>query len=383
MLDTQSEFDISNLKMLTPADKSYVWLVACDLLALVLFIWQTVYETTNAHTDIGAEISVGSASRLWLALTLRQTCLFVVAGLTLLHVRLGRPVSFGKKHWKLAVLTGLLVITSTSIAAVLAGARKPTLFVGLLSYTGTLAVLSTAAWCGLVGTLLHIRRNLARLNAEAAEPAWPPASALNEPTVPRAARFKAEDIEKLKDGGSWITSPGGSRRESLVSAFSFSTRDARSRRASGASSPRQAPRAATPSLRIKSTYRFPGEQSSERDTQRECAPSSIPPVIMFPENLAGSCSPTSALPVESGTGAAASYLPSETGVINTMTAWSYPKDVQTVPRSVSVTPFGSANSRAQNSLPTREMITNTLLPSSALSPPARVGSPSAQGRRIV
>jgi hypothetical protein len=357
--------------MLTPADKSYVWLVACDLLALVLFIWQTVYETTNAHTDIGAEISIGGASRLWLALTLRQTCLFVVAGLTLLHVRLGRPVSFGKKHWKLAVPTGFLVITSTTIAAVLAGARKPTLFVGLLSYAGTLAVLSTAAWCGLVGTLLHIRRNLARLNAEVAEPAWPPASALNEPAVPRAACFKAEDIEKLKDGGSWITSTGGSRRESLVSAFSFSTRDARSRRASGASSPSQAPRASMPSLRIKSTYRFAGEQSSERGTQRERAPSSVPPV------------PTSALLADSGTGAAASFLPSETGVINAMTAWSYPKDVQTVPRSVSVTPFGSANSRAQNSLPTREMITNTLLPSSALSSTARAGSPSAQGRCMV
>lgn len=188
-----------------------------DILALVLFIWQTINEYLGGPSDALTALDPASSLRLWIALTLRQTCLLIVAGLTLLHVRLGRSVSFGAKHWMLWIPTILLVTTSTGIAVVLAGARVPSLFIGLVSYTGTLAVLTSVALCCLVRTLLAIKRNLAVIQDES-EP-WPPVRQTEQPRP----SFATEEIDAIRDGASWITSNASSRHNS-VSAWSFSTR---------------------------------------------------------------------------------------------------------------------------------------------------------------
>lgn len=158
-----------------------------------------------------------AAARLWFALTLRQTCLFVVSALTLLHVRMGRPVAFGGKHWMLWAPTLVLVATSTALAGVFAATNVTGLFVGLVAYSTSIAVFSSVVFGCLVGTLVIIKRNLASFN-EIRDP-WPPAKEIEEKPRPS---FATEDIDALKDGSSWITSRASSRCES-VSAFSFST----------------------------------------------------------------------------------------------------------------------------------------------------------------
>jgi hypothetical protein len=155
--------------------------------------------------------------RLWIVSTARQTCLLVVVSLTLLHVRMGRSVSFGSKQWMLWAPTAVLLITSTALAGVLTGAGMSSLFAGLTAYTTAVAGLSSVAICCLVGTLLIIKRNLSISQEELDN--WPPVSQAEEKARPS---FATEDVDALRDGASWITSRASSRRDS-ISAWSFST----------------------------------------------------------------------------------------------------------------------------------------------------------------
>ena len=204
-------------------------------------------------------------------MTLRQTCLFIISGLTLLHVRMGRSVSFGGKHWMLWAPTLVLVATSTAIAGVLAATSVHTFFIGLVAYSSTVAVFSSLAFGCLVGTLIIIKRNLAALD-DIRDP-WPPAKQGQVEEKPRPS-FATEDIDGLKDGSSWITSRASSRAES-VSAFSFSTHH--SRVPSNASA-RMLPHPATssyPSLAPKSSFWFnPATPFSSHE--------SVPPVPPLP-----------------------------------------------------------------------------------------------------
>ncbi|CDO73787.1 hypothetical protein BN946_scf185015.g116 [Trametes cinnabarina] len=265
-----SEFGLPNYRTVSPADKSHLWLAACDLLALGIFTWQVVNEFLGGPADYAIAHDPASAVRLWFALTLRQTCLFVVSALTLLHVRMGRPVSFGGKHWMLWGPTLVLVVTSTALAGVFAATSVTSLFVGLVAYSTTIAVFSSVAFGCLVGTLVIIKRNLAALN-DIRDP-WPPAKMLEE-EKPRPS-FATEDIDALKDGSSWITSRASSRCES-VSAWSFNTHH--SRAASNASA-RMLPNPATasyPSLAPKSSFWFnPATPFSSHE--------SVPPVPPLP-----------------------------------------------------------------------------------------------------
>ena len=205
-------------------------------------------------------------------MTLRQTCLLVISGLTLLHVRMGRPVAFGGKHWMLWAPTLILVATSTALAGVLAATSVHTLFIGLVAYSTTVSILSTLAFGCLVGTLVIIKRNLAALD-DIRDP-WPPAKAAVE-EKPRPS-FATEEIEALKDGSSWITSRASSRCES-ISAFSFSTHKTHSRAPSNASA-RMLPHPVTasyPSIAPKSSYWFnPATPFGSRE--------SVPPVPPLP-----------------------------------------------------------------------------------------------------
>ncbi|KAG6884823.1 hypothetical protein C0993_007996 [Termitomyces sp. T159_Od127] len=150
-------------------------------------------------------------------MTVRQTCLLTVVSITLLHVRTGRPVSFGEKYWMLWAPTVLLVITSTSIAGVIAGAGLQSLFVGIIGYTSFIAILSSVAFVCLIWTLVTIKRNLAALGEEF-DP-WPPAKMAEEKSRPS---FSTEDVDAIREGASWITSNASSSRDS-ISAWSFST----------------------------------------------------------------------------------------------------------------------------------------------------------------
>ncbi|OSD04594.1 hypothetical protein PYCCODRAFT_1466053 [Trametes coccinea BRFM310] len=266
-----SEFGLPNYRTISPADKSHLWLAACDLLALGIFTWQAVNEYLGGPADYAIAHDPASAVRLWFALTLRQSCLFVVSALTLLHVRMGRPVSFGGKHWMLWAPTLVLVVTSTALAGVFAATSVTSLFVGLVAYSTTIAVFSSVAFGCLVGTLVIIKRNLAALN-DIRDP-WPPAKVMEEEEKPRPS-FATEDIDALKDGSSWITSRASSRCES-VSAWSFNTHHSR---APSNASARMLPNPATasyPSLAPKSSFWFnPATPFGSRE--------SVPPVPPLP-----------------------------------------------------------------------------------------------------
>ncbi|KAJ7126406.1 hypothetical protein C8R43DRAFT_931944, partial [Mycena crocata] len=307
-----SEFGLPNFRSLSPADKSHIWLAGLDIVALILFIWQTV---TGGPTGSAAALDPASSLRLWIAMTLRQTCLLIVAGLTLMHVRMGRSVSFGAKHWMLWTPTVLLVATSTGIAVVLSGAEVPSLFIGLVSYTSTIAVLSSIAFCCLVGTLLAIKRNLAVIQDES-EP-WPPVRQMEQQPRPS---FATEEIDAIRDGASWITSnaSNASSRHNSVSAWSFSTHapSMHGGRAQGQH----------PSVPAKSSFWF-----------NSSTPPEAPPVPPIP-SLYGPLSPTAQslsdpdpfrrdVPPDTPRqrlDSQTSWLTSTNGTQKTVSAWSYP-----------------------------------------------------------
>lgn len=186
------------------------------MLALVVFVWQALQESLGGPSDFAEASDPGSAVRLWLVMTVRQTCLLIVASIALLHVRMGRSVSLGSKHWILWAPTLLLTISSTAIAGVLAGAGAKTLFSGIIGYSIAVAIITSVAFGWLIVTLVMIKRNLAALNESA--DSWPPAIEVENKAHPPFA----EEIDAMRDGSSWITSDAGSHHES-ISNWSFSS----------------------------------------------------------------------------------------------------------------------------------------------------------------
>jgi len=76
----------------------------------------------------------------------------------------------------------------------------------MVAYSLTMAVLSTAAFRGLVYTLVAICRNLAALNEHAGT--WPPVKEVGD--KPQHQSFGTEDIDGFWEGSSWLTSDAGS-----------------------------------------------------------------------------------------------------------------------------------------------------------------------------
>ncbi|EIN10998.1 hypothetical protein PUNSTDRAFT_119820 [Punctularia strigosozonata HHB-11173 SS5] len=269
-----SEFGLPNFRSLTPADKSHIWLATCDLAALVLFVWQAIDETTGGPQDFAAATDAGSAARLWLAITLRPTCLLVVSALTLLHVRLGRPVSFGWKHWILWAPLIIMVATGAGVATTLAAIDKSSLFVGLAAYSTAVAVLSSACFVSLIATLVMIKRNLTRSDGPTDQ--WPPMRQVEEKPRPS---FATEDVDGLRDGSSWITSNASSRRDS-ISAFSFSTHHSVRPPTPTSMRIKRAMAASQPSVAPKSSFWFgPATPGTAPSGAREA---SVPPVPPLP-----------------------------------------------------------------------------------------------------
>lgn len=343
---------------------SHLWLHCLDLVTIALFVWQAIAESTGSVSGYEGSKDAAYAVRLWLVMTLRQTCLLMVASITLLHVRMGRSVSFGTKHWVLWAPTFVLAVTSTGVAGVLAGARTTTLFLGLITYSTTIAAFTSIAFVCLVGTLVVIKRNLAVAN-EDAEP-WPPAKNVDEKPRPS---FASEDVEEMRDGASWITSNASSHRKSL-SNWSFSTHHTTVPSHHGHGRP-QGP--SHPSVPGKSSYWFGGSTTS------------IPPVPTLPAPY-GPLSPTAesmrdedpfrrcatpvvddddelGVPQRPRMGSQTSWLTSINGSEVALSAWSYPT---TQARDGSMRNASSPN------------INTELLPSTAVSRPNTPAMASAQ-----
>jgi hypothetical protein len=304
------------------------------MLALTIFVWQAVAESLGGAQGYAIAYDAGAAARLWFALTLRQTCLLVIAGVTLVHVRMGRSVSFGHKHWIIAGPVVLLTMISTTIACVLAGVGTSTFFVGLVSYSSFIALMSTAAFGFLIGTLAVIRRNLKRFT-EAGEEQW--ASTIPQTVEEKERRsFATTDIEYLKDGASWMTSSAGSHRESVISAFSYDTR------VSGSSSVRGPGSLRGPSPKpTKSSFWFASTTSPGG-----LAPTPPPPAPLRQSSYGHDadpfrCDATATLGRSQRMrelGSQGSWLSSETSSQSTLTAWSFPATTMSGQLEVPQTP---------------------------------------------
>ncbi|KAF9567369.1 hypothetical protein CPC08DRAFT_814238 [Agrocybe pediades] len=314
-----AEFGLPRFRSLSPADKGHVWLASLDLVAVSVFIWQIVNESTvGPTTAVDLATDPGSAVRLWIAVTIRQACLLIIVAVTLLHVRMAQSVSFGAKHWMLWAPTALLVITSTAVAGILSGTGYSTLFTGVIAYSITIGVLSTVSFLCLVRTLFMIKKNLAPKDENAQN--WPSVRVAEEKPRPS---FTTEEIDAIRDGASWITSSAGSRRNSM-SAWSFSTHHTITTSNHGQG---RMPKTTQGSVPAKSSFWF--GSTTANDIQ-------IPPVPPLPSPY-GPASPALAesdpfrrdlppLPHQQKPrfGSQSSWLTSSAGSHTTITSWSYP-----------------------------------------------------------
>ncbi|KAH8830259.1 hypothetical protein DL96DRAFT_1592192 [Flagelloscypha sp. PMI_526] len=144
----------------------------------------------------------------------RPTFLLILLAVTLLHVRLARPVFFGRCQWMISAPAFVAIVGPTAIAGVFV-AGGLSFSIGLLAYSGVIALLSATCLLSLTYTLMNIKRNLATDPHEKNDEAWPPVRHTEE-NLPRPS-FSTEEIDALRDGGaSWITSEPGSRRASTA-----------------------------------------------------------------------------------------------------------------------------------------------------------------------
>lgn len=197
-------------------------------------------------------------------MTLKQTCLLTLLAIILLHIRMGKAVSFGRLHWIIWAPAAVIVTTSTTAASVLSVSGVPTFFYALVAQASTVAALTTVLLLCLVATLKAIKRNVAGFNEPTRH--WPPAQDLAD--KPRHS-FTTEDIDVLKDGSSWITSNASSRRGSM-SQWSFSTH----RTSFHGSIRANQFIASNPSIKPKSSFWFNGAGHHE--------PDDVPPVPPLP-----------------------------------------------------------------------------------------------------
>jgi hypothetical protein len=203
-------------RALPPADKSYIWLALCDISALAVFVWEAFNQWFYPF-GAGMASRRGSASRLWLALTLRQTCFLIISALILVHVRLRRSFSFGFAHWSLWVPFASLATVSTIVVGFVADTSRSFL-VSYILYSSTIAVLNTIIFGCLVGTLIAIKRSLSNFNKIKELRSQSHSETFDNSQAP----LVTEDIDAVREGSSWITSPASSHHQS-VSPFSNST----------------------------------------------------------------------------------------------------------------------------------------------------------------
>lgn len=312
-----------------------MWLALCDVVAVSVFAWEAFAQWVDASTGAGASVAAfgaDSAARLWLALTLRQTCFLVVSALILIHVRLRRSVSFGRAHWLLWVPFVLLASVST-IAAVLFAHHATTtsrrrFLIGYVAYSSTIAILNTVMFGSLVGSLITIRRSLANSNQVAVS---------KESKSPRQIveiSLANQDIDAVREGGSWITSPASSRRhrDKSTSPYSHSTTGTRATQGMAASTEREqvaaAPFPVWPSQGTRSSGSPRTPQSNRGDTYHY-EKTDFGPVHRYRTQSLRAAAVTAAALTLSSQG---SWISSSLGTRPTLSAWSYPSTPHSSPR---------------------------------------------------
>jgi len=341
-------------RYLPPADKSYVWLALCDVVVVSVFVWEAFAQWVDASTGTGATASAfgaGSAARLWLALTFRQTCFLVVSALILIHVRMRRSVSFGRAHWLLWLPFVLLASVST-VAAVLFAHHTTTtsrrrFLIGYVAYSSTIAILNTVMFGSLVGSLITIRRSLANSNqVTVSKESKSPRRIVEKPQVSLAT----QDIDAVREGGSWITSPASSHRhrDKSISRYSHSTTGTRATQSMAASTEREqaatAPFPFWPSQGTRSSGSPRMPRSSRGDTYYE--KTDFGPVHRSRTQSLRAAAATAAALTLSSQG---SWISSSLGTRPTLSAWSYPS-----------TPHSSPRDRVRSTSAVQPAITSTL-----------------------
>ncbi|KAF8341527.1 uncharacterized protein EI90DRAFT_3150614 [Cantharellus anzutake] len=303
-------------RSLTPAQRATLYIAACDILALAAFLWEAVAEMMS-NQPLNANSSAGAAGRLWIALTARQSCLLVVATLTLLHLRSGKTPTFGMNDFYVWGPTVSLVIISTACACGLSTAHTGSFFYGTLVYSSVVAVASTLAFGLLLYYLLRIRKHLAAAALEREE--WPPMTQKK-----RIGSFATEDIDALKDGSSWLTSVRSERTHS-TSAFSFSTT------VSSAAAPSSSANPYSNSIPAKSSFWF-GPASTPNLHNGLPSSEPVPPVPELPREYKRTSSPLGVetdpfrreVPKSTGVGSQNSWLTEPSGSVSTPTQFSFP-----------------------------------------------------------
>lgn len=183
---------------------------------MAVFVWEAFSQwsfdsSSESWTGSASNSSVRSrsAARLWLALTLRQTCLLIISALILVHVRRRRSVSLGYAHCFLWVPLLFFAIVSTVAAGLFAHTMSGSFLIGYIVYSSTTAVLNTVIFGSLIGSLIIIKRSLA--NFDRARNFKPPSG---EPTTAEKPRLDlaTEDIDAIREGSLWIASAASSRR---------------------------------------------------------------------------------------------------------------------------------------------------------------------------
>ena len=318
-LCSQAEFGLPNFRKLSPADKAHVWLASLDVVALAIFVWQVVNEARGGPSGLASASDTTSSIRLWTILTIRQTMLLVIVVLTLIHVRLGRPISFGRKHWVLWAPSLVLVITSTAMTGIFSGIGVSSLFFGLIAYSSTVTAITLTSFTFLLTTLFVIKGNLNAINEEV--DSWPPVRETFEKPRPS---FATEDIDALRETGSWISSNSStSSCHCSISAWSFSTQHSACLSSNGHGCPQTG---GHHSVLAKSAYWF-GAQSREE----------IPPVppLPLPYSRASPCiadpDPFRRDTPRPRLGSQTSWLTSSDGSRSTMSAWSFPTTTKDEP----------------------------------------------------
>jgi len=338
-------FDEPSTHYLPPADKSYVWLALCDVLSVSLFVWEVFSQWVDSTSGTGASTTAfraGSAARLWLALTFRQTCFLVVSALIVIHVRRRRSVSFGCVHWFLWVPLALLASVSTIVVVFLVGASRQRFLVGYIAYSSTIAVLNTAMFGTLVGSLIVIKRSLAHFNQVTASKV---SKSFRETVEKPQVSLAAEDIDAVREGSSWITSPASSRHRRTGSLYSHSTSRTGATRSLAASPERE--RATTLPFPIRPS---PGTHSPSLPRtppsrrRGSYAKNDFGLVRRRTQSLRTAVTTAAALTSSSQ----GSWIASSLGTRPTHSAWSYPS-----------TPHSSSRNRTQSTSRVQSAIAST------------------------
>lgn len=309
-------------------------------------MWQVVNESTTGPSGYALASDPASAIRLWIVVTVRQLCLLMISFITLLHVRMAHPVSFGGTQWMLWAPTVLLTFTSAAVAGVLAGSGVESLFYGLIAYSSSTTLLAIIAFALLIRTLFVIKRNLTAFE-ESRDP-WPPVREIQRKARPS---FATEDIDALKDGASWITSDTGSRRQSF-SAWSVTTHQT-------ATTTHSRPQSANhPSLPFKSTVLFGSNTPGDAQVPPvPPLPSPYGPPALTPDGSPDPDPfrrevPTNYKSLKARLGSQNSWLSSD-GSHTASTVWSFPTtretgsvpDLKLYDRTRANTPSGLSNAQ--------------------------------------